>query len=87
MTLDAAAEVADPTDSGERVVDREYVRALLAGELTEEERDIVRLRIYADLPHGEIAEIMGLSTTDVRWKYTYALKKLRRRCMADERAV
>ena len=85
--LEEAAERADPTDNGAQVVDREYVRALLNGELTDEERDIVRLRIYADLPHNEIAEAMGLSTAAVRWKYTYALKKLRRRCLADERAV
>lgn len=85
--LEEVADRADPSDSGAQVVDREYVRALLDGELTDEERDIVRLRIYADLPHNEIAEAMGLSTAAVRWKYTYALKKLRRRCLADERAV
>ena len=83
---DGAAARATAVSDGEAVVQREYIRTLLETALTAEERDIVRLRVYGGLTHAEIAETLGISAPIVRWKYTYALKKLRKRCIQDERA-
>ena len=69
---------------GSTVVEREYLRTLLSELLTDEEREIVTLRIDGDLTHAEIAQTLGISAAVVRWKYTYALKKLRKRCAQDE---
>lgn len=65
------------------VIEREYLHKLCAELLTDEERDIVFLRTDADLSHAEIAQVLGISAAAVRWKYTYALKKLRKRLVAD----
>lgn len=46
--------------------------------LREDEREIVTLHIYGGLQHGEIARVMGLPYEQVRWKYAYALKKLKK---------
>ena len=79
----AGPEAAVPT--GDAVIQREYLRSLLESELTGEEREIVRLRVYGGLTHAEIAEALGVAAPVVRWKYAYALKKLRKRCAQDER--
>lgn len=65
------------------VIEREYLRGLIDTLLTSEEREIVLLRTDGDLTHAEIAQTLGLSTPMVRWKYTYALKKLRKRFLQD----
>lgn len=46
--------------------------------LREDERVIVAYHIYGGLKHGEIARAMGLPYEQVRWKYAYALKKLKK---------
>lgn len=46
--------------------------------LREDEREIVTLHIYGGLKHGEIARTLGLPYEQVRWKYAYALKKLKK---------
>ena len=84
----AAEDDVEPADASVSfdadAVQRAYLQALLTDVLTDEEREIVRLRIYGDLSHAEIAQVLGLSAVVVRWKYAYALKKLRKRYTDDE---
>jgi len=47
--------------------------------LTDLERNIVLLHIFGGLKHYEIAKILNLKNSQVRTKYSYALKKLKRR--------
>lgn len=46
--------------------------------LSREEQLIVKLRIYADLSHSEIADVIGANTASVRKKYQRALEKLKK---------
>lgn len=46
--------------------------------LDEKERSIVTLHIYGGLKHWETAQVLHLSYEQVRWKYAYALKKLKK---------
>ncbi len=48
--------------------------------LSDEEKLIVKLRIYADLSHSEIANVIEKNTVSVRKKYQRALEKLKNYC-------
>lgn len=77
LSADCAHPSAEPVFEDD-VAARVDVQRLLTDTLTAEELEIVRLRIYGALSHAEIADLLGLSSPVVRWKYAYALKKLRR---------
>jgi len=47
------------------------------GELTERERQVLILRLYLDLPWGDVAGVAGLSEAGARSRYYRALEKLR----------
>lgn len=53
------------------------VQDLLA-QLTEEERQIVTLHIYAGLSHRQVAKMLEISTSAAEKKYQRALKKLKK---------
>ena len=53
------------------------VQDLLA-QLTEEERQIITLHIYAGLSHRQVAEMLEISTSAAEKKYQRALKKLKK---------
>ena len=59
------------------VLSRDRVLALL-GLLKEAERQIVTLHLYGGLNHQEIALALSLPYEQVRWKYAYALKKMKK---------
>lgn len=52
--------------------------------LSETERSIVTLHIFGGLKHYEIAKLLNIKSSQVRAKYAYALKKLRRRIYEKE---
>lgn len=91
--LDAATDDSDPWEpadtrdgSPDAGLDRqEQVAALEAAiaELPDDDREIVLLRHYADLPFREIAELMGAPLGTVLARGHRALKKLRAK-LADE---
>lgn len=60
----------EPLPEGEAVPD-------FLDRLTGEEKQIVMLHVLGELRHSEIASAMNLPYETVRWKYAYALKKLR----------
>lgn len=60
----------------EVISDLSIKEALL--KLTDEEQEVINMKIMGDLTFREIAEIMNLSMGTVTWKYQSAMKKLRR---------
>jgi len=46
--------------------------------LNSDEKEIVSLHVLADLNHSDIAKTMDMPYEQVRWKYAYAMKKLRK---------
>lgn len=68
-------------DAGDRSSDDGALEAvevleLLRG-LSEEERSVVILHLYAGLPHRQVAEMLGMSVALAQKKYQRALQKLR----------
>ncbi len=69
------------TDAGGRfdeasvLVSMEVKRAL--DTLSDEERQIITLKVYAGLRHREIAELLGITTENCKKKYQRAADKLR----------
>lgn len=60
----------------DKIINNEFIFSLLST-LKEDEKEIVTLHIYGELTHVEIAETLSMPYPKVRWKYAYALKKLR----------
>lgn len=57
--------------------------AAMLGQLSDEERQTVALRLYADLTNSETAKVTGVSPACAQKRYRRALKKLKRIYMAD----
>ncbi len=89
--LSSRPPVAEPLDARQPVVDREPdpARRLLDGErsrrvrsaiarLPKKQRATLILRIYHDLPHHEIAAIVGSSVGAVKANFFHALRNLKR---------
>lgn len=62
----------------EESIAREYAEIVhsLLGMLSEEESEIVSMRLSGDVPYTEIAEAFGITSTNVRQIYSRALKKI-----------
>jgi RNA polymerase sigma-70 factor (ECF subfamily) len=71
---------ANGSDPGEKAIRRERAGHLLAAldTLSPEEQQIVRLRNFADLKFGEIAQRLGCSETTARERWVAALERLKR---------
>ena len=70
----------DPLVAGER---QKQLRAAVAS-LPPQQRLVVELRVYEELPFSEVAEVAGCSEESARVNYHYALKRLRQRMNEDE---
>ncbi len=46
--------------------------------LNPDEKEIVSLHVLADLNHSDIAKTLNMPYEQVRWKYAYAIKKLKK---------
>ena len=73
LSIDEAAFVAD-----EGISDAAPLAAELLSHLEDEEREIILLRIYGDLPFGEVARIMGISVFAAQKRYQRVIKKLKK---------
>jgi len=71
--LSAKDDVGLDIENKERI---EKVRRFL-NKLTSEQRDIIILRIWSDLPYREIAEIMGKTEANCKMIFSRALAKVR----------
>ena len=52
--------------------------------LNDEEKEIVTLHVLADLKHSDIAKTLNMPYEQVRWKYAYAMKKLKKHLTQSE---
>jgi RNA polymerase sigma factor (sigma-70 family) len=66
------------------VIDRDQLERA-ARRLSIDHRAVVVLRYYLDLPHAEIAELLGIPVGTVRSRLRYALQGLRAALEADAR--
>lgn len=76
--------VGDAADGTSFVIDRDQLERA-ARRLSIEHRVVVVLRYYLDLPHAEIAELLGIPVGTVRSRVRYALQGLRAALEADAR--
>lgn len=65
------------TDSPEKLVERKMFFDEVLNNLDSDEKEIFTLHVVCELKHREIADIMSLPQSTVRWKYSNAIKKLR----------
>ena len=87
LPLEWAADCAAPDPSPESDVERAEHLATLQGVLaglSEREREIIRLRFVAELPHREIGKAMGLRAGNVAVILYRALNKLREQFEREE---
>lgn len=68
---------ADPAETVVRGEQRERVRAAIA-RLPPRQRSVLILRVYQELPHAEIARILGSSVGAVKANFFHALTNLKR---------
>ena len=80
VPLDAVAPEAEPLESKER---RVKLRTLLA-RLPFRQRQVVTLRIDAELPFAEIAESLSITENNAKVTFHHAMKKLRALLAAEE---
>ncbi len=78
------ALVSDAADGTSFVIDRDQLERA-ARRLSIDHRVVVVLRYYLDLPHTEIAEMLGIPVGTVRSRLRYALLGLRAALEADAR--
>ncbi|MBQ8786553.1 MAG: sigma-70 family RNA polymerase sigma factor, partial [Oscillospiraceae bacterium] len=83
LTLDednensAANEIADTTSTEDTVTGKLAVAEALES-LDESEREIVNMKILADMTFKDIAAVLGKPLGTVTWKYRNAISKLRK---------
>ena len=80
VPFDEVAAQSSGTDSPEEQLERKYERErlnLCLGELSEEEREIVRLKFGAEMNNRQIGKMLGLSESNVGTKLYRAIRKLR----------
>ena len=77
--LENAEHVFDDTDIEGEAADRELVKSVknLFGRLTDEQREIITMRIWDELSYAEIAEIVGKSEASCKMSFHRAMVKLR----------
>jgi RNA polymerase sigma-70 factor, ECF subfamily len=78
------AFVSDAADGTSFVIDRDQLERA-ARRLSIDHRVVVVLRYYLDLPHAEIADLLGVPVGTVRSRVRYALQGLRAALEADAR--
>ena len=71
----ALTAIGEPPPTGDPTVDSMWDAV---GRLRPDRRAVVVLRYWADLPHGEIARILGCATPTVRTRLHRALSDLRK---------
>ena len=81
--IPALHDVENPSEKIERRQNHETVRQLIA-ELPEDQREVIVLRIYAELSFKEIADLTGVSINTALGRMRYALLNLRKKISVDQ---
>lgn len=69
---------ADETQNVEKTVVGELTVMEALGELKENERSIVNMKVLGEMTFQEIAQVLSIPLGTVTWRYQNAMKKLRR---------
>ena len=77
LSLETAAGADSPTDSLEGEQRRARVREALA-RLPLRQRQVVSLRLDAELPFAQVAEALGITENNAKVNYHYAVKRLKK---------
>jgi RNA polymerase sigma-70 factor (ECF subfamily) len=80
----SGAPVGYAEDGTSFVIDRDQLERA-ARRLSVDHRAVVVLRYYLDLPHAEVAEMLGIPVGTVRSRLRFALQGLRAALDADAR--
>jgi RNA polymerase sigma-70 factor (ECF subfamily) len=86
QAVDVETAATGESAAGERLLEDERqrrLRAAVAG-LPEQQRLVVELRVFDELPFREVAAIAGCSEESARVNFHHALKRLRQRMNEDE---
>ena len=81
-SVDGHAEVSDPSEGSlGRLEEKERQEALARASetLPPQQRASLTLRVHHQLPHGEIAEILGISEATAKVHYFHAVQSLRKK--------
>ncbi len=71
-------EISQESVQMKEVEDRMFLRNILQ-ELPKEQREVVILRTYEDLPFKEIAKMLGVNTSTVKSRYRLGIAHMRKR--------
>jgi RNA polymerase sigma-70 factor, ECF subfamily len=85
LSDEQANDDTDPLNSIDREEERETLRAALQ-KLSQDHQNLLILRFMQNLPHHEVAEIMGKSEANIRVMQHRALKALAEQLGADGKA-
>lgn len=76
INLDEIYEIEDKNDDINKTIDKESYNKLISG-LSDKEKEIISLKVLADLSFDEIAEILKTPTGTVKWKYYKSIHTLK----------
>lgn len=71
------SEIPDSTDAEETVTSDVTAEQLLR-DLSEEQRNVVHLKIYCGLTFAEIADVLHIPAGTAAWRYSQGIRKLRK---------
>jgi len=74
QTMTAAPSPMDQAIAGEQII---HLHAALA-EIPDDQRQVLFLRLYAELTYPEISELLGTPVPTVKSRFLYAIQKLER---------
>ena len=86
MTLQQAAEQPSPAKSQAQTAEDQETSVhieQLMGNLSDNQREVVRLKFQSGLSYGEIARVLDLSVSNVGYLIHTAIQKLRRQLKVD----
>lgn len=76
INLDDIYEIEDSNNQISKTIDKESYNKLISG-LSDKEKEIISLKVLANLSFDEIAEILKTPTGTVKWKYYKSIHTLK----------
>lgn len=76
INLDDIYEIEDSNNEISKTIDKESYNKLISG-LSDKEKEIISLKVLANLSFDEIAEILKTPTGTVKWKYYKSIHTLK----------
>lgn len=76
INLDDIYEIEDNNNEINKIIDKYYYNKLISG-LSQKEKEIISLKILAQLSFNEISEILKIPTGTIKWKYYKSIHTLK----------